>query len=118
MSNKVSLTITRGDDRTWNVAIKDSQGNPVDITTATYSASIRKEYNSTVIGNPTVTVTDAADGRLELNIPSALSSLLTVRSGKRNSSYVFDLVQELNGESTTYLNGYLIVEERVTPVGP
>lgn len=118
MSNKVSLTITRGDDRTWNMSIVDSQGTPVNITGGTYTASIRKEYNSAVIGNPTVTVTDAAQGKLEINIDSALSSLLVVQSGKRNSSYVFDLVQVLNSESTTYLNGYLIVEERVTPVGP
>lgn len=117
MSNKVSLTITRGDDRTWTVSIVDSQSVPVDITSGTYTASIRKEYNSTVIGNPTVTVTDAVNGKLDIHIPSSLSSLLTVQSGKRNSSYVFDLVQVLNSESTTYLNGYLIVEERVTPVG-
>lgn len=118
MSNKVSLTITRGDDRSWNMSIVNSQGVPVDVTGATYTASIRKEYNSTVIGNPTVTVDDAVAGKLVINIPSSLSTLLTVQSGKRNTSYVFDLVQVLNAESTTYLNGYLIVEERVTPVGP
>ena len=118
MSNKVSLTITRGDDRSWNMSIVDSQGQPVDVTGATYTCSIRKEYNSSVIGNPIVSIDDAANGKLVITISNELSSLLTVQSGKRNSSYVFDLVQVLNSESTTYLNGYLIVEERVTPVGP
>lgn len=118
MSNKVSLTITRGDDRSWNMSIVNSQGQSVDVTGATYTCSIRKEYNSDVIGNPVVTIEDAINGKVLITIANELSSLLVVQSGKRNSSYVFDLVQELQTVSTTYLNGYLIVEERVTPVGP
>lgn len=117
MSNKVSLTITRGDDRSWNMSFQNSQGLPMDVTGAEYFCTVRKEYTSTVIGNPTVTILDGANGRLVLNVSSELSSLLTVQSGKRNSSYVIDVVQVLNGESTTFINGYLIVEERVTPVG-
>lgn len=117
MSNKVSLSITRGDDRNWPMTVTNSQGQPVDLTGAVFTSSIRKEYNSPVIGNPTVTIVDAAQGKVVINVSNELSAALTVQVGKRNSSYVFDVVRIVNNESVTYLNGYLIVEERVTPVG-
>ena len=114
--NRVSLTITRGDDRTWPISVATKDG-PIDLTGATFESTLRKEYTSTILGHPTIAVVDAANGKLEMTISNQLSALLQVQSGKRQASYVFDVVLSLNTKDTTYINGYIVAEERVSPVG-
>lgn len=114
--NRSSLSITRGDDRTWPITVS-SNGVPIDLTGATVVSTIRKEYTSAVIGNPTVQIVDAVNGEMSMTISNSLSALLTVPSGKRQASYVFDVVLTLDSKETTYINGYIVVEERVSPVG-
>lgn len=116
MTNRSSLTITRGDDRTWPITI-ESNGVPLNLTGATVVSTIRKEYTSAVLGNPTITIVDAANGQLSMTVSHSLSKLLTIPSGKRQASYVFDVVLTLDSKETTYINGYIVSEERVSPVG-
>lgn len=117
MSNRASLTITRGDDRTWNVRLKNSQAQPIDLSNSEFVCTIRKEYSSDIIGNPSTAIVTAIEGHMTITVPSTMSALLDVQSGRRNSSYVIDLVQVKDNATTTLINGYLIVEERVTPMG-
>lgn len=116
MSTRESLSITRGDDKTWQITV-ETNGQPVDLTGATVVSTIRKEYTSKVIGSPVITISSPTNGRLSMTIGNELSALLTVQSGKRSASYVFDVVLTLDNKETTYINGYIISNERVSPVG-
>lgn len=70
---EINFTIHRGVDYSIPLQFKESaDGDPIDLTGYTFSCeTLDEEDASTPLQSPTVTVTDAADGSIAIEIPRA-----------------------------------------------
>ena len=103
------IAIYRGDYRTFGVNLKDSNGNPFNLTGYTPKAQLKTGYGDREPVEFTVTVTDAVNGKMQVFISSTVTSLLLP------GSYIWDLqVTSSLGETRTYLAGDVTVYDDVT----
>jgi len=116
MADMISLSIVHGDDASFPVTVA-AEGSPsvVDLTGATITADIRKEYSSAVVGSFTITETDLSIGSFSLDLSSATTTALPQNTKGRIQSFVFD-VQIVYADTTrdTIISGYLKVANEVT----
>lgn len=105
----VPLTVRIGDTETVTLTIKNSAGNPVNITGRTYTAQIRsKPDSSTVLATFTCTITNAAGGVVTATLSATTTAALTAQKA------VWDL-QEINGSVvTTLIGGTVTIVKDVT----
>lgn len=116
MSNPISLNFNQGETKSFPVTIKDKDtGTPIDLTGATITSDIRKEYNTAVVASFTITETDLANGSFSLDISSTVSEALPMNSKGRITSFVFDVdIKYVNLDIATPISGYLKVTRQVT----
>ena len=115
MADMISLSFVHGDDVTYPITIKDSNGVPIDLTGATVKSDIRKEYGSTVIASFTPNYTDLANGTFEITLDAATSASLPQNTKGRINSFVFDVeLTDISGNKDTIISGYLKVTNEVT----
>src|SRR6187402_844357 len=94
LPTQVNLVLYEGDDFTFMVTVKNSTGQPVDLTGATARAQIRANIAApAVLGTFTPTI-DAAAGIIWLHLTDAVSSTLPTNS-------VWDVEIDRNGDVTT-----------------
>ena len=92
-----TISRTRGDD--WEITgTLSASGSPIDLTTATVTAQMRRTIGSSVAATFTVTVTSAATGEISL----ALSD--TITEGIDPGIYLFDVQVVIGVVTTTYGN--------------
>lgn len=116
MADTISLGFVHGDDVTFPVELT-ATGSPttVDLTGATVKADIRKEYTGDVIASFTPNYTDLPNGKFELGLTSAQTSLLPQNTRGRINSFVFDVeITYLDTTKDTIISGYLKVTNEVT----
>ena len=97
-----TITRVRGDD--WSIpgAIADG-GTAVNLTGATVTSKLRRNYASTAATSFTVTVTNAAAGELTLSL--ADTATVDLEPG----SYVYDVQVVAGSTTTTYGAGSVLV---------
>jgi len=111
----VTLPITRGDDNSYPHGLytsytSETVNTPLNITGRTYSSSVSTARGGTVVVTPTVTVTNAATGKVLWSLTDTQTDLLT---GPR---YVWDLIENAGTSSErTLIVGVLNVSGRATP---
>ncbi len=114
----VTLPIVRGDDPSFTIALYTTYDGEnaatnveLDITGRTYSSSVSTTRGaSSVTATPTVTVSDAANGKILWSMTDTQTDALTA------STYVWDLIENPGTSSErTIINGTLKVTGRATP---
>ena len=114
----VTLPIVRGDDPSFTIALyttyvsEGSASNVVlDITGRTYASSVSTSRGAAAsTATPTVTVSDAANGKLLWSMTDTQTDALTA------PTYVWDLIENPGTSSErTIINGTLKVSGRATP---
>lgn len=120
MSKPISLTFVQGETVQFPVTITATSGSPlgvVDLSGYTFAAAIRKEYNTSVVENFTVTLTDLPNGQFTLELSSVQTANLPINSKGRITSFVFDVDMNAGGSPaiiSTPITGYLKVVHQVT----
>jgi hypothetical protein len=113
----VTLPVVRGDDPSFTIALYTtyiSEGHasnvPLDVTGRTYSSSVAVAHGGSVSATPTVTVTDAANGKVLWSMTDTQTDALT------GGVYVWDLIENAGTSSErTIILGVLKVTGRATP---
>lgn len=108
------FSLYRGDDYGFAVAIKDSAGNPVDITGWAFKSTMKLNFmdpdeKATVQVNvDPLSGSEAEQGRFVLVLPADQTKNLLP------AMYFFDLQREYNGVITTVIRGQVRVYADIT----
>ena len=114
-SNPISLSFVQGDTVNINITWTDVDSVPTDLTGATITSVMKKEYTSGVAATFTLVPTDLANGLFTLSLTNAQTAALPVRSKSAITSFVWDCnVVYNNGETATPIFGYLKMQRQVT----
>jgi hypothetical protein len=104
---RLDLIIYRGDDFLKSLQFTDDEDEPINITGWTFLSQIRKTANDDeLLAALTVTVTDAATGKLDLTLAASITKSLVTG--------VWDLEAVADGDTRTYLAGDAIVTSDVS----
>ena len=104
----VDLCVYRGDSGRVRVRITDADGQPVNVSSASWDCDFRLTEDATeVLCSPDVEPVPS--------VPNAVDIVLTAEcSAGLNSDGVWDLQMTMNGETTTVLAGKLLVTKDVS----
>lgn len=98
----------RGDDLIAKYQFRDGAGAPIDITTWSFDAQVRtSKDDATIVQTLTCDKVDAANGRLDVSLASALSASM-------QGNYVWDLQRTLDGLIRTLMGGKFSIDGDVT----
>jgi hypothetical protein len=108
LPSNTDLVIYKGDYLELFVTIKDSQGNPFDLTNSTPAASMKADYSDRS-SIPFSCTTTGVPGQVRIFLSSAVTKELLP------ASYIWDFqLTSGTGESRTYLAGDVTVYDEVT----
>lgn len=114
--NPISLDMVQGDSFRRTITYSTS-GSPsvVDLTGATITGSIRKEYDTDVITTFNIENRDDPSGTFDIALTPTQTSALPMNRRGRITSFVFDVeITFGTGDKKTILYGYLKVQREVT----
>jgi len=107
MAQKANLIIDQGSDFSTTLDITDEEGSPIDLSTYTAAAQIRKHYTS--LTKTDFTVSTTASGIVTLFLSANTSNEL--ESGR----YVYDVELTANtGSITRIVEGIVTITPSVT----
>jgi hypothetical protein len=102
------LVLYKGDFFQMSVTLKDSTGDPIDLTGSTAQCSIKANLAATDSFNAMLTVTPLL-GKVDVLFPSSVTSLLNA------GDYVWDMqLTDVDGNVRTYFAGDVKVYGEVT----
>lgn len=112
MSEDTTLEIYRGDDVSWDLIFKDSEGVPIDITGYTFFFTVKENKADTddeaLITKTVDTHTDPTNGETEINLSSTLTNITP-------GLFWYDIQQKDNiGKIKTLVVGRIRVHEDIT----
>lgn len=112
MANAKNIEIFRGDDETFDITIKDSDGNAVDISGYKFWITVKHKATDAdadaVIGPKTGSVTNAANGEAQIPLTNSETDVDAVK-------YIYDIQQkDASNKITTLVSGEFRVLEDVT----
>lgn len=111
MANIRNLYIDQGSDYTATVVIKTSTGIPLNLTTYTVKAQIRKSYGSSFSYNfDTEIIGPYTEGRIRITLPASTSDLM--QPGRW--LYDIEITQSPSGDKTRVLEGLIILSPQIT----
>jgi transcriptional regulator of nitric oxide reductase len=104
-----NISIYRGDTYVHEIRIRDSANAVINISGRTYSAQIKRSSSSSnTVVSFTSTITDAANGVLQISLTTNQTANL------RSGIYKYDL-QEINGSNVlTLMTGNVTVAGDIT----
>ena len=109
MSGRLNLTIEQGSTFSRVVTITNSEGNPVNITSSTFSGQIRKRYGSTdVEATFTCIVTDGANGKLSVQLTAEQTAACST------GDLVYDIEWYNSNNTARLLEGTATITPEVT----
>lgn len=104
------LTIDQGANLSSTIDLTNDDNTPIDLANTTFTSQIRKSYYSTnPTANITVTVEDAANGRVRLTLDAANTA--NIKAGR----YLYDL--KMVNEANTHIRvieGIVTITPQVT----
>ena len=111
MAQISNLYIDAGSTYSAIVNVRNGDGTPINLTSFTVAAQIRKSYGSLNAYNFTCSVFDAASGKVRLLLPAAISS--SMRPGR----YLYDIeVTSPIGEKLRVIEGIVIITPEITKI--
>lgn len=109
MAARRNIEIYRGDTYTHEVRLKNSSNNAINISSMSFSASIKSSAQATSnIAVFDVAITDAANGIMTFSLTAANTANLVP------GTYIYDLEQTNATVVTTLLRGNVVVKSDVT----
>ena len=109
MAGISNIFIDAGADFTTTVTVTDSADSPVDLTSYTHDAQIRKTYDSSSATQTfTTTTTDATAGQFTLVLTNVQTAAIP------HERYVYDAVITTGSTKTRVVEGIVTVNPRVT----
>ena len=109
MATVSNLFIDQGSDFSAIVTLKNQNGTPINLTGFTVASQFRKTYQSSSFTAFTVTVHNAEQGKVKLQLPAATSSLL--QAGR----YLYDVeITSPIGERKRALEGIIVLTPEIT----
>jgi len=107
MPTNADIVLYKGDYARFFITIKDTDGNPIDLTGKTPKASLKRSYSDQ--NSISFTTTISSSTVIEVYLPSSVSKSLVV------GSYIWDLqLTDESGDARTYLAGDVTVMDEVT----
>jgi len=115
-SRSEDLTVVQGTDALFKIVIKDSAGAAFDVSSKSFSASLKKSYSSddSTAVDFSVAISDAAAGIISISLTDTQTAALD-----GDSRYVYDVFMYNTSGSTditSILKGKVFVESSVTRV--
>lgn len=107
LPTQVNLALYKGDDFTFMVSVRDSAGQPVDLTGATARAQIRASIGATSILGTFVPTVDATAGNIWLHLEDTVSANLPAAG-------VWDVEIDRDGDIVTLAAGTVSMTSDVT----
>lgn len=118
LTGEFDLSINQGDDFILQLVIKDSNGNPSDITGNNYVLRVRETAQDTnVIVEGYAELLEPTEGLVEFHFRDEDTSTIPVEGDYYNefSKYTYDIIQITpEREVTRLLNGMLFVSPGVS----
>ena len=113
MSKQTNLAIYRGDDKTWNLAFKDAEGDPIDITGATVWFTAKEnttdEDASAVLQKQITSHSNPTQGETQLSLIPSDTDAMEVKD------YEYDMqLVESSGKVSTFMRGKLNIIQDIT----
>jgi hypothetical protein len=102
------ITIEQGADYGLWLHVKNPDGSSYNLTGATISADIRKDWQYPVITSFGVTITDAVNGLVSLSMPASQSKLIDVLNGK------YDVLMFIGGVKIRLMQGNITISPFIT----
>lgn len=101
------ITLDQGTTFSKVITLKNDDGSAKNLANNTFTSQIRKSYYTTsLVSNVTVTVTDAANGKLTLSLDAANTAI--IKAGR----YLYDVKMTSNTSIVTRVSEGIIT---VTP---
>lgn len=110
MSRPTQLTVGQGESFTLAITILDEANDPVDLTSVSFTGSIKETYSS--LNNSATfdfeVLSPATSGSVNITLPASTTSTLTAQD------YVYDVIRTDGTDVRRLLEGKLIVRPGVT----
>lgn len=105
---QVHLSVYRGDSGRFRITVMDIEGNPIDVSAATWDSDIRiKATDEETITSFTIVPVAEDTSSIDVILDATKSRLLT-------GSCVYDVEMTLNGEVSTLVYGNITVTQDVS----
>jgi len=99
--------IEQGSDFSFSFIYNDVNGNPVNLSSTTLTGSIKKDYNTSPVGNFTLSKSTLA-GYVGVSLAGASSSSISP------DRYRYDILAANSTSTTHLLKGFVDVVESIT----
>lgn len=109
MATVSNLYIDQGSDFSVIVTLNNQDGTPIDLTNATVASQFRKSYTSSTATNFTVSIYNALQGKIRMQLSAVTSS------GVAAGRYLYDVeVVFQTGEKKRALEGIVVLNPEIT----
>jgi hypothetical protein len=102
------ITIEQGADYGLGLHVKNPDGSNYDLTGATITADIRKDWQYPVIASFGVTITNASGGLISIALPASINKTIDVMSGK------YDVLMLKGGVKIRLMQGNITISPYIT----
>ena len=109
MATVANLFIDQGTDFSAIVALKSQDGTPIQLGGYTVASQFRKSYQSSTAVTFTVSIIDAANGKIKLQLSDQDTS--AIRAGR----YLYDVeITSPSGDRKRALEGIVVITPEIT----
>lgn len=109
MASVSNLYVDQGTDFSAIVTLKNQDGTNINLTGYTAASQFRKSYQSSSSTNFTVTIYDALQGKIRMQLPAATSSALIP------GRYLYDVeITSPTNERRRALEGIVVLTPEIT----
>lgn len=109
MATISNLYIDQGSDFSAIVTLNNQTGTSINLTDYTVKSQFRKSYQSSSAVNFTVSIYDAANGKIRMQLPASTSS------GVAAGRYLYDVeITSPQGERKRALEGVVVITPEIT----
>lgn len=106
---RYDMCVYRGDSGAFRVTVTDSDGNPVNVSAATWDADIRERHDESELASLTVIPVPGQPSQVDVVLSAAASASLPV-----GGPWVWDLEMTLGGTVQTLIGGQVTVTADVS----
>lgn len=122
MAGKYNMSISQGSDFVLGLTIKDSAGNPIDLTGHVFRGQMRKTASDAIIqASFTFSILDQVTdtGRVDVKLDAAISSAIildrSTGASRKITTMTYDIESEdSNGSDERWLEGLVLISPEVT----
>lgn len=108
MATISNLYIDQGSDYSSVITLTNQDGTVMNLTGFTVQAQFRKSYQSSSYTSFTMSVFNAAQGKIRLELPATVSS--SIAAGR----YLYDIEITGGGQKKRVLEGIVVISPEIT----